>query len=68
MAFIFVLTVVTIIIWPNSEMLTFLNTYDYSSMEKCVAAKTYVEKDRGQPPDKAFTVKHIGKCITMEVE
>jgi hypothetical protein len=49
-------------------MLTFLNTYDYSSMEKCVAAKTYVEKDRGQPPDKAFTVKHIGKCITMEVK
>ena len=60
---IFVLTVATVILWANSKAETFVNTFNYTSMEKCIEARTYVERDRGQPTDKAFRVKHVGNCI-----
>ena len=60
---IFVLTIITVILWPNSKVDTFINTSNYTSMEKCITARTYVEKDRGHPPDKAFRVKHVGNCV-----
>jgi len=62
---IFVLTIVTVILWANSEAETFINTSNYTSMEKCIEARTYVEKDRGQPPDKSFRAKHIGNCVAI---
>ena len=65
MSTIFVLTIVTVILWPNSEVETFINTFNYTSMEKCISARTYVERDRGQPPDKAFRVKHVGNCVAV---
>ena len=62
---IFVLTIVTVILWPNSKVDTFINTSNHTSMEKCITARTYVEKDRGHPPDKAFRVKHVGNCVAV---
>ena len=62
---IFVLTIVTVILWPNSKVDTFINTSNHTSMEKCITARTYVEMDRGQPPDKAFRAKHIGNCVAV---
>ena len=62
---IFVLTIVTVILWPNSKVDTFINTSNHTSMEKCITARTYVEKDRGQPPDKVFRVKHVGNCVAV---
>ena len=64
MSTIFVLTIVTVILWPNSEVETFINTVNYTSMKKCIAVRTHVEKDRAQPADKAFRVKHVGNCLT----
>ena len=65
MSTIFVLTVATVILWANSETRTFINKFNYTSMEKCISARTYIEKDRGQPPDKAFRAKHIGNCVAV---
>ena len=65
MSTMFVLTVVTVILWANSETRTFVNKFNYTSMEKCIAARTYIEKDRGQPPDKVFRVKHVGNCVAV---
>ena len=62
---IFVLTIVTVILWPNSKVDTFINTSNHTSMEKCITARTYVEKDRGHPADKAFRVKHVGNCVAV---
>jgi hypothetical protein len=62
---IFVLTIITVILWPNSKVDTFINTSNHTSMEKCITARTYVEKDRGHPPDKAFRVKHVGNCVAV---
>ena len=65
MSTMFVLTIVTVILWANSEVETFINTSNHTSMEKCISARTYVEMDRGQPPDKAFRVKHVGNCVAV---
>ena len=65
MSTIFVLTIITVILWPNSKVDTFINTSNYTSMEKCITARTYVEKDRGHPVDKAFRVKHVGNCVAV---
>ena len=62
---IFFLTIITVILWPNSKVDTFINTSNHTSMEKCITARTYVEKDRGHPPDKAFRVKHGGNCVAV---
>ena len=62
---IFVLTIVTVILWPNSEVEIFINTSNHTSIEKCISVRTYVEKDRGQPPDKAFRGKHVGNCVAV---
>ena len=61
---IFVLTVATVILWANSETRTFVNKFNYTSMEKCIKARTHIEKDRGQPADKSFRVKHVGNCLS----
>jgi hypothetical protein len=60
---IFILTVATVVLWANSETRVFVNKFYYTSMERCIKARTYVERDRGQPEDKAFRVKHVGNCI-----
>ena len=65
MSTMFVLTVVTVILWANSETRTFVNKFNYTSMEKCIKARTHIEKDRGQPPDKVFRVKHVGNCVAV---
>ena len=62
MSTIFALTIVTVIIWPNSKVQTFTNTFNYPSMEECITTRIYIEKDKGQPLDKAFRVKHVGNC------
>ena len=65
MSTMFVLTIVTVILWPNSEVEIFINTSNHTSIEKCISVRTYVEKDRGQPPDKVFRVKHVGNCVAV---
>ena len=65
MSAMFVLTIVTVILWSNSEVETFINTSNHTSMEKCISARTYFEMDRGQPPDKDFRVKHVGNCVAV---
>ena len=65
MSTMFVLTVVTVILWANSETRTFVNKFNYTSMEKCIKARTHIEKDRGQPTDKSFRVKHVWNCVAV---
>ena len=60
---IFVLIVSTPLLWPDVRVETFINEFNYSTMEKCISHRDYVERDRGQPEYGAFRSAHIGVCV-----
>ena len=62
MVTLFELTVATVILWSDGHVETLVNKYIYPTIEKCIEAQSYVERDRGQPPDKAFRAKHVAIC------
>ena len=71
---IFVLIVSTTLLWPSVDasgphvrVETFMNEFDYSTMERCIAYRNYVERDRGQPKDGAFRAAHIGICVEKKI-
>ena len=64
---IFVLIVSTTLLWADSRVETFMNEFDYSTMERCIAHRDYVERDRGQPEDGAFRSAHIGICVERKI-
>ena len=64
---IFVLIVSTTLLWPDIRVETFMNEFDYSTMERCIAHRDYVERDRGQPEDGAFRSAHIGICVERKI-
>ena len=64
---IFVLIVSTTLLWADSRVETFMNEFDYSTMERCIAHRDYVERDRGQPADDAFRSAHLGICVEKEI-
>ena len=64
---IFVLIVSTTLLWADSRVETFMNEFDYSTMERCIAHRDYVERDRGQPADGAFRATHIGICVGRKI-
>jgi len=65
---IFVLIVSTTLLWPGGQVETFINEFNYSTMEKCIASRDHVERDRGQPADGAFRAAHIGVCVEKRSE
>ena len=71
---IFVLIVSTTLLWPAVDAFgphvrveTFMNEFDYSTMERCIAHRDYVERDRGQPANDAFRSAHIGICVGRKI-
>ena len=64
---IFVLIVSTTLLWPDAQVETFINEFNYSTMERCMAHRDYVERDRGQPANDVFRSAHIGICVEKEI-
>ena len=64
---IFVLIVSTTLLWADAQVETFMNEFDYSTMERCIAHRDYIERDRGQPADGAFRATHIGICVERKI-
>ena len=64
---VYVLIVFTMLLWADARVETFMNVFDYPTLERCVAMRDYVERDRGQPANGVFRSAHLGVCIEKKV-
>jgi hypothetical protein len=64
---IFVLIVSTTLLWADARVETFMNEFNYSTMEQCINHRDYVERDRGQPADGSFRAAHLGVCVERKI-
>ena len=64
---VYVLIVFTMLLWADARIETFMNVFDYPTLERCIAQRNYVERDRGQPVNGAFRAAHLGVCIEKKV-
>ncbi|SVB33513.1 uncharacterized protein METZ01_LOCUS186367 [marine metagenome] len=63
--FLFLLVVVTTLLFPNERVETFVNKFEYTTLDECAKAQFHIEVDRGQPSNGVFRVSHIGICVKV---
>jgi hypothetical protein len=64
---VYVLIVFTMLLWADGLAETFMNEFNYSTLEKCIAQRDYVERHIGLPLDGKFRAAHLGVCIEKKV-